>query len=266
MKRSLTILVLLFISHFLNAQEKPGTPNELDKLFIPDKNSLFNSESKTNEENSLPASDIKNVIKFNVAMLPRSIAAFYYQRRLTDQISLQGGLGICFNKDRIFSVVSGFSGDFSSSTAIDLEDMMANGQFSRNSLFTSFSFRLNWVSYFEWNASPYFEINTRYYSNKLKLDKFVDDRHGFSETPETIVRNTSFNLIYGLQYITEGKIKTSHDFYWGIGMRNTSFDTFTSSEITTSGPNYILYTKDPERSKRLAPSFIMGYAFGIGFK
>ena len=79
--------------------------------------------------------------------------------------------------------------------------------------------------------------------------------------------NISYNLIYGYEYITEGKIKTVHDFYMGIGVRNTSFDTYILDEsYANTTNNYItIYTKTSQKSKAFAPSLIIGYAFGFAF-
>ena len=269
----ITALLLCLVSGILSAQETPGTPNELDKLFVPDKNSIFNSSGKTGDDNSNPSIDVKNVISFNPIMLPRGIAAFYYQRRLNDQISLQGGLGSCFNKDRILSFVSGITDDFANNNSntqstLLLNRIMQSADFSSTSLFASFSLRLNWTSYY-WDYTPYFEINTRYYSNKLKLSQLSDggSAEQIEGTPDVTIKNICFNLIYGFQYLTEGKIKTSHDFYFGMGMRSTSYDKFSSSTVQTPGnySSYTLYTETSARATSFAPSFIMGYAFGIGF-
>lgn len=260
-------LFLCLLPGILRAQEIPGTPNELDNQFVPDKNSIFNSESKTGTNNSTPASDIINIIKFNATMLPRGIVSFFYQRILTEQISIQSGLGASFNKDRILSFVSGVSEEFSNNpSTVGLNKIMQFGEFNGASLFASLSMRLSWESYYG-DFTPYFEINSRYYSNKLRLTK-LNEYNSFElldGTPEVIIRNTSFNLIYGVQYLTEGQIRTSHEYYLGVGMRNTSFNAFTSSEVQMSNNNYTLYTKTAARSKTFAPSFIIGYVFGIGF-
>lgn len=253
----------------LSAQESPGTPNELDNQYVPDKNSIFNSDAKGGEEGVSSAIDVKNIIKLNATMLPRGIFALYYQKGITDQISLEGGLGACFNKDRVFGFVSGISDGFSgNSQVVELNTIMRYGELKGTSLFYSLSFRVSWDSYYD-NVTPYFSLNTRYYTNKLLLSQINDYQTDFERldgTPEVIIRNTSFNIIYGYQYITDGKIRTTHDYYFGLGMRNTSFDEFISTRITpSSGDDYTLYSKTSDRLKVFAPSFIVGYAFGIGF-
>jgi hypothetical protein len=260
------ILLLCSSSLLLKAQEPlPGQPNDLDKIYVPDKGSIFSSDAKKDDKSSYSVGDVKHIIKLNLTMFPRSIAAVYYERRFTDQVALQGGLGLTFDKDRIMGATSGIADDFSNNeSAIKLSEMMEYGVSNGNGLFASLSFRLNWDSYYYWDVIPYFEVNTRYYSNKLNINKL---EYGTIDGSASVkIKNISYNLIYGVEFLTEGKIRTAHDFYMGIGLRNTSYDKFTSVQSQNStGPDYPIYTKTSQRTKSYAPMFIMGYALGIGF-
>lgn len=268
MKLKPTILIFTLLvcssSLLLNAQEEqPGLPNDLDKMFVPDKNSIFNSEKNDEDGSDYLLVDVKNIIKFNPAMLPRSIAAFYYERRLSEQFSLQGGLGICFNKDRVMGSIAddwAYGSDGNSSVRLAL--IMQYGLYNEPSLFASIAVKLHWENPHSWNAMPYFEMSTRYYENKLKVSKIG---YGTMDgSPIVTVRNVSYTLVYGRQYLTEGKIRTSHDFYVGIGMKTVSFDRFISTEIV-SPPYGTLHTKTAERTKIPSALIVAGYVFGIGF-
>lgn len=269
LKPKILIFTLLFCSFslLLKAQvAQPGLPNDLDRMFVPEKSSIFNSDGKNDEGSSSNSSvDVKHIIKLNITMLPRSIAAFYYERRLNDQISLEGGLGISFDKDRIMGAVSSISDDFSGNySSIKLSEMMEYGVSNGKGFFASFSFRVGWDSYYDWNVIPYFEMNTRYYANKMKIGAMNYGVINGSSNVE--IRNICYNLVYGVEFLTEGKIQTAHDFYFGFGLRTTSFDKFTSTETNTgSGYSQPLHTNTGQRTKAYAPMFIMGYAFGIGF-
>lgn len=269
--------MLLLAAGSLKAQEQPGLPNDLDKQFVPDKNSVFNSDAKTKSaknDNSLNVG-VKNDIKFNIGMIPRSIAAFYYERTFTDQISLMGGLGVCYNKDRILGISAGIGDEFSSSSVnrLSVSTIFKYSTLEHPSLFGSFSFRVHWDSYYDWDWNPYFELNVRTYTNNLKIGQ-IDQGNGeiISGNSSTKVRYTAFNLIYGVQYYTDGKIHTTHDFYWGLGLRSLSYDTFVQSQNTTTSTVYpyntinaYTYTRSSTRVKQFSPVFIMGYAFGIGW-
>ncbi len=266
----IALSLLCIISSSILAQETPGPPNALDNQFVPDKNSVFNSDSKANEGKSDDSySDINNMIKFNIGLLARSIAAFQYERRISDQITLEAGLGTCFNRDFVLSAGSEIFGLRRNTNEIGVSELMTNSNFGGKSLYSSFSFRLRYDSYY-WESEPYFEINTRYYSNKFDITPIYTEYSSATNasvlvgTPDVTVRNTCINLIYGVQFITEGKIATTHDFYTGFGMKSLSYNKVTRDYDSNNTGNYT-YTNTSERLKAMGFSFVCGYAFGFGF-
>lgn len=262
--------MLLIAAGSLNAQQTPGPPNELDNQFVPDKNSVFNSEGTTGDgKDNSDYSENKNIIKFNIGLLARSIASFQYERRISDQITLEGGLGMCYNRDFILSFSSELFGLNNKSNEIGLYELMTNSDFGGKTLYSSLSFKLRYDSYY-WDSEPYFELNTRLYSNKFDMTPIVNEYatsyNGATlvGTPDITVRNTCVNIIYGVQYVTGGKISTTHDFYSGFGMRNISYNKVTRDYDSNYSNNYI-YTNTSEKLKGVGFSFVCGYAFGIEF-
>lgn len=265
------IFILCIVAGSLKAQQTPGSPNALDNQFVPDKNSVFNSEGNAGDgKDDDSYSDINNIVKFNIGLLARSIAAFQYERRISDQITLEAGLGTCFNRDFVLSVSSEIFGIGRSNNEIGAYELMTNSNFGGNSLYSSFSFRLRYDSYY-WESEPYFEINTRLYSNKFDMTPIVEEYNSpnytsavLVGTPDVTVRNTCINLIYGIQLVTDGKIATTHDFYTGFGMRSLSFNkVIRDNDVNNTG--IYTYTNTSEKIKAMGFSFVCGYAFGFGF-
>lgn len=267
----IAISILCIVGGSIKAQQTPGAPNELDNQFVPDKNSVFNSEGNAGEAKDDDSySDINNIIKFNIGLLARSIAAFQYERRISDQITLEAGLGTCYNRDYVLSVSSEIFGFRRSNNEIGVSELMTSSDFGGKSLYSSFSFRLRYDSYY-WESEPYFEINTRYYSNKFDITPIVNEYNSSYNgasilvgTSDITVRNTCINLIYGIQIVTDGKIATTHDFYTGFGMRSLSFNKVIR-DYDSNNTGIYTYTNTSERVKGMGFSFVCGYAFGFGF-
>ena len=62
------IIIFSFISigNIYSQEEKPGAPNEQDKQYVPDKNSIFDSKNKSNDSRATSGSntDFKNIVKY----------------------------------------------------------------------------------------------------------------------------------------------------------------------------------------------------------
>jgi hypothetical protein len=286
MKRRIISLFLFLLCTGAVAQEvSPGQPNELDRNYVPDKNSVFNSDGKRNEDAG-PV-EIKNAILFNPTLLSRSIVALFYERWLGSQTSLKAGGGICFNQDFIYSTA--FDAGIESSgilsdpiSTVSLATIMSRGQFVGPSLYGSFSVKRSWDGYAtEWN--PYLELNCQASNGAFKISTYEDSYYDYDNfnnysgpliagNPLVNVRTVSFNLMYGSRYITAGRVKTSHEFFLGIGAKLGTYDSFHSEEIKVEDPSYPGHYQNVQvemkgsiRENVWSPSFLMGYIFGIGF-
>lgn len=273
-KRFNTLFFILLINTFsinLLAQDSPGHPNELDNIYVPTNSSVFNNETNNASSNkNSSSSDFKNIISFNPTMLLRSIAALEYSRIIGEYVLLQGGLGECFGIDQIANVGNSI-GDISNNTntnssLVPLANIMSTAAFSAKSLYSSFSFKF--ITNDDWDWTSYIELNARFYSNNLYLNKLSDvgSNDVFNGTHNIVLQNRMFNLIVGKQLITDGGIKLSHDFFTGFGLRVLSYNTYqTTLAYDSSGNTYNIYSDAAEKQKMFLPSILIGYKLGFGF-
>ena len=85
------------------------------------------------------------------------------------------------------------------------------------------------------------------------------------------VRQINFLLNYGIRFTTTGNIKTSHEFYCGLGLRNFYYNV-TEKETVTIAQNFPLSTITYERyyktdaiENRKAAMVVFGYILGFGW-
>jgi hypothetical protein len=263
MKIRYLFFLLVLIPALANSQEVPGPPNDLDKNYIPGKNSIFGADANKSSNDYSPS--ISNAVMFNPCLLLRGVAGFFYQHSLSDQVGMQLGLGFSFNKDMIMSYGSEFGEAFSDpKSAISMYSMVVYGRYSGPGLFLSGGFRFSWDSYYSLDRKPYFEVNGRFITNQFVLSGTANESDfggAVSGTPKVSMKHTSFNLIYGVEYNTSGKIKTVHDFYFGVGLRSSSYNIFEAQQ----GYNYTTFVMTSRRESIIAPYLMAGYAFGLGF-
>ena len=235
---------------------------------MPDKNSVFNSEGDSDKGGS-SSYDLKNFVAFNVSMLIRQIASVEYSRRLGDVIVLQGGAGLCFGMDYIAMIgnqVDWVTSSHSSGDAMSLSDAAGYGTIMPNkSPFLTGSIRFITDDDYDWGS--YLEINSRFYSNKLQIDKMgYDSRDIFNGNPTLTIKNHLYSLISGVTYVTDGNIKTSHDLFCGFGFRVASYNTYKTVRMEDPQYGYYnVYQDEPTIQKLFAPSILFGYKFGFGF-
>ncbi|MFN5183962.1 MAG: hypothetical protein ACK5D5_13150 [Bacteroidota bacterium] len=268
-----SFFILFCVSVYAQVQPmKPGQPNELDNKFSPSNSSIFKPGSNTGSNNKSSSGDdveFKNAIKCNVALLPRKIAAFGYERFLGEHIGAEGWLGFVFGKDPIFSVLGsqmifdqGVGG-----SAIDLSDIMQSSTHYLGGLYYGAAIRFNFDSYYWSGASSFISIGFRSYSQKLDISPLINQQYSsiyksFEGSKIADLSQINYLLTYGYRLNTEGKIKTSHEFYFSTGIRNVSHSSYSSREGI--GDNTIYY---PNSNKQNFTGFFfgMGYILGVGF-
>jgi hypothetical protein len=249
-----------------------GPVNELDNTYTPPKNSLYDENSKKNDQYNSSSVDFNNVIKFNPFLLPRSTFALGYERKLVGNLTGTVFLGYNYKRDWIQTmgslVASGESDLLSSSSSeIGLASMLGSGIYKNGGLFSSIALRL-YTEDSPFDGS-YFEFQARFNNYTIDLGSASSDI-GYQFLPGTVtdvkIKNTSGYLIWGSQFYSSGKIKTTHDFYTGIGVRSTSYDVFSYNSVSDSdGSSANFLQNTGNRENALGLSFIMGYIFGIGF-
>jgi hypothetical protein len=283
----LVAIVLVFLQKLAFAQEAtPGLPNELDKMFVPDKNSIFYSgPGAASSGNSSSPIEIKNTITFNPTLLIRRSVGLFYEHWFSEKFSVKGGLGFCYNVDRIQAITysMGIAQQAFSparSSTVSIAKIMEDGVFEGPRLYSSVSLRLHWDSFFGGDWNPFLEANSQQHSNTLKMPSENVNYYNYYDhsgliivnEPVVHVRTFSLNLIYGSQFVTSGKVKTTHEFFFGMGLKNASYEVFRSSSQTLKDPELIgdpikiqVQEKTLERENILIPSLLMGYVFGFGF-
>ncbi|MCX6181136.1 MAG: hypothetical protein NT150_04320 [Bacteroidetes bacterium] len=241
-----------------------GPKNEMDDMYSPSNSPIFNS-SNNNGSSSFSITRPLNTIKLSPFLFFKGIASVSYERTLSDVFSAQASLGYCFSRDYSanFSLAEIFGDINNVTTSISMYEMMNYGKWNAGS---NFYFSLAGRAYFEssyslyswlfdWDES-YIELNYRLYNYQLNLEKEV---FPLLENDRVSIRNNSFNIILGQYYSTSGKIKSTHELYYGLSFLSRSFDIYKSDPITG------FHQKTGERGSILAPMFIFGYNFGIGW-
>src|ERR1700741_5381486 len=204
MKHRLCILLFLFqITLISIAQEKeikPGKPNELDKLYTPDKNSSTPSNGSTSSGSWAGKA---NFAKFNFGLLARSTCAFFYERKITDGISLQGGLGYVYGSDKAQVFLTDGESIYLNDTksSISLGTIIYHGTFKSGGPFLSAAVRFyysglysNWF-YNSGDRSSYLELGMRYYGQHYSFTSFPNDNNNgqtISGGSKIGIRNTCY--------------------------------------------------------------------------
>lgn len=275
----------LFLSavNFSLAQDAPPQGNDLDKLYTPDKNSVFNNEAGSGSQaknKTVNEINISNAVKFNFGLLVRNTAAFFWERKIANQFTIQPGIGVCYGKDRLMQEIGGdmdMTPYVSRSGTVPFGSLLKQGNFRGVNLFASFAFRLYTGNYYyggETFQSGYFEVNVRYSSMNVDILTTAPSSSGSSTgsnyyilgNPTVNFRTESYYFIYGYQFCTTGKTKTTHDFYCGAGFRSIKYDSFAlDNSQQYSGSVGYTYISTGTRAAALIPSLVAGYVLGFGF-
>ncbi len=253
--------------------EKPAQANSLDDKFTPDKNSIYNAKNSAGDNGS-GSEDCSNIVKFNPTLLIRKTAAVFYERRLGEVVGLQGGLGLCYGVDPVQALLSGEGEmvlNFGDRSAVSYSTLLSQGKSSGIGLFLSLSSRFHYSSWYFNSNNSYIELNYRFNSNPLNLNAYANSNPSnftiMGTDRDVSLRSNWYNVIWGTQFATEGKIQTTHEFYYGLGIRRTTFNMFATEQIQSNNSYYNTYRyyQTGERGKVLGFTFVAGYVFGIGF-
>ena len=263
----LILFYLLPLYAYTQKQDIPvGDPNDLDFRFVPDKSSILNS-SHSSAFGSSESSNVslKNVFKFNLLLVGRSVAAFSWEHPFGKIVSLEGSMGLCYGQDILQKTFSAASSGFSqtqSSQYVGLNTLLTNSTFAGSpNLFLSGGPKF----YFSDDApkGSYFQLNIRYYSNGLNLTSSDVQIIGSSNYS---VRNLSLNFIYGYQ-IVSGSSSKAHlvqDLNIGFGFIHTSYNGVTTGTNTSNYGTFSYWMQDGTRQSFSAPVFVFSYCLGFG--
>ena len=279
--------VLIFFSLFLSALSYSfaQNSNDLDKQYTPDKSSIFNNEGSSSSQGKNKNTndvDISNAIKFNFGLLVRNTAGLYWERKVSDRFTIQPGIGLCYGKDKLMQEIGGsmdMTPQNQRTNTVPFGSLLSQGNLTGVNIFTSLACRIYFGNYYyggETFQGGYLEINVRYSSMNVDIPTTGSSAtNGYAGgapyyipgLPTVNFRTVSYYLTYGYQLCTTGKIKTTHDFYFGFGFRSVKYDSYilenTSNQYT--GTADYTYISSGTRATALIPSLVAGYVLGFGF-
>ena len=275
MKKIYSLFLLFIFLHSISiySQKKDvqtGDPNDLDQKFVPDKSSILNSVNSTSTSSGHREGSVKNIIKFNLALLGRGTAAVFWEHPFGKVVSVEGGLGLCFDKDYMQGVFAGafadaFDNGNNTSKYVPLSTLLNGATFAGGpNAYLSGAVKL----YFTDDApeGSYFSFNMRYYTNNLQVNPTNSPL--LQGSSDITVKNLGFNALFGYQFIGGGKnVSLVNDFYFGFGLRRTAYDGIQvfSGVSPLTGGSQTTWTPDGTTQTNLAPVFLIGYSLGFGF-
>ncbi|MFL5753197.1 MAG: hypothetical protein ACJ76F_07315 [Bacteroidia bacterium] len=279
--KKILYLILFFLSLALfsfSQEEKPGKPNDLDKQYTPDKNSILGS-SKASSSNSGGGSggDIQNIVKFNFALLARSTFAVFYERRIVEGFSVQGGVGYCYNKDRAqYFLSQGEDIPLSeTSTSLSMGRIIKNGSYKPGfNPFMAVAIRFHFTGLYSYGyyggggdaRNSYFELGARLNVNRYDVSRMNTANEKIIGDTKVNIRNMCYTMTYGYLFETDTKLVTTHEFYTGFGIRKSTYDKFSSEQVNSPLGGYSLqHTKTGGKESLFTPMFMVGYVLGFGF-
>lgn len=271
------ILIIIFVSIFTNFAhaQSIGQPNELDEQYTPKGTGPLSAVSKSNNSSKNYNSDYpKNIIKFTPTSLVRSLVILNYERNLSDNFSVTGGLGFNFNKDIIYSVlgsemnISGYSSGGQNEQ--DLNSIMNKSSHNGISPYFSGGVKLVYESLF-WENFGYIEFLYYNYANKLNYELETSSsstKYIMNGSPALKINFSHFAMKWGTQFQTEGKIKTTHELFLIAGLRTATHNVVSYTVENNYSSSYysaMIYNIESRKVKSSSILFGFGYTFGIGF-
>ncbi len=205
---------------------------------------VFNAEDAkeiTIQEESV----LRNAIKWNWSLLGRGVFMLNYERELKPWLSVEGGLGLCY-QDWMFEASKG------------IEDI----------LFDSYNDSENAVAIIK----PAFEGRVRFYPFQLNdMEGFYCSlgysrrNYKFETDLEGILYHTGYHIndtqfMVGWQYESWWIDNILADFYLGIGMRGYTYSFIDKSENNASTDSYIIAEETGNN-----PAFFCGFKLSIPF-
>lgn len=263
-------IIFLLLSVVLFPQEiKPGKPNELDNIYSPDKASskpILNSSS-------VHLADKKNFLKYNLGFIPRSTFALHYERKFNDVISLVGGLGYNYNKDKIQT--SSAEGDFylidNSVSSLSINEIITNNVYKNGAnLFASASLKISYVGLYSFlyddERRNFIQFECRYAAVNSSLYGIKNSTEQVQNGNNLLIKNTCYLVHWGYQFTAGNQPQTSHEFLVGFGVRKINYNVFTPTVgYDPYGQPITIHQKTISTETVTAPMVTLAYIIGFGF-
>ncbi|MCX6181134.1 MAG: hypothetical protein NT150_04310 [Bacteroidetes bacterium] len=246
--------IFMFISDILCAQNK----NEFDDVYTPPATSLMGAK---NFSHGAFSDGPKNIIKLSPTLLTRSIIAINYERFINPNLSLTGGLGYAFSRDWMLLLSSEFLSEFSftENSSLTAYEIIYEGSFVKpGNMYYGLGMRIYYDGFLSDDINSYVDLSGRFYANTFAITSQVG-------TTKTSINNSVINMSWGFSSCTSGKIQTTHDFYFGFGMRVISYNKFVKQDVTYNFSTYTVDVMTNEKINVYSPTLLAGYTFGVGW-
>jgi hypothetical protein len=264
--RATLLFCSLSLGLFSQEQDSPiGLPNDLDRLYVPGKNSILNSSYSISTA-SHESTPVKNIVKFNLTLLTRSTFAFFWEHPITKLTSFEAGLGATYGMDymqKTFSEVTEDFGGANNNGSLKLYTLLQNSSYSGSpGPFVSGGMKI----YYSDDApeGSYISFNIRYSKYNLTYDQ--NNGTAIGGSPDYSVKNLCFNLTSGHQFISKslGKGSFVQDLYMSVGLRKVTYGGFTLPS-SNSSYNQNTYVNSGLDITQMQPVILLGYTLGLGF-
>jgi hypothetical protein len=210
---------------------------------------------------------IKSCIKFEPTLLARGVFAFGYERQLIHNLTFQGTAGLAWDKD--FIQVGGvlpITTEETPANEVDLADILRQGRGGKSGYYLSGDAKVYFSNDIFNDGYFAFKLTSNYYNLSYRAGSTISSQN-YKPTAYVVedislnIFNGSFSILCGTQFATSGTIKTTHDFYIGVGLNYLFYKKFLAD---TPGPNN--RTNVTVGAKTFAKTVFVsfGYAIGIG--
>lgn len=266
----LSLFVFLTLSSLIFGQSKntKGSSslksNELDEIYTPPKNSLFDELSSKNQ--SISNYNFKNCIKLNPLYFFRNTFALGYERIINDHVGVEGFLGYSYGSDAIqklgIVVSEEMKEDATPNTDVYLGEISEYGKFKKGGLFGSIGLKY----YYDGNAFDDYFIGIQSRFNSFTRTVNLDNYGNGYQDIDVKVNNMSTYFIWGNSRVSgSSKRPFVQEFYTGIGIRNSSFDAIDRIEnVDANGYTSYYHQLTGEKAKTIGFVFVMSYTIGFG--
>ncbi len=245
---------------------------QTDSSITLPENTIFTEHSKVGFNRD--AAFFNNVIKIEPTMLLRNTVFAGYDRYINNNFAVSAGAGYCFGFDPLLVVnptINVLTNIDPNSEYFSFNDLVS----VRKKFKTGFSFQLAARRYFEkddYFPGGYAELSYRFSHFQYSFT----DEDFLNSTGYTIKNNQPVNLgtsamtiSYGYQIHTRGKIKTVHDFAFGVGYRIAAINEITKNNRSINSQTGTLLPKESTmyNNKVFFGGYMInvGYTFGFGF-
>jgi hypothetical protein len=248
------LISIIFILSFICAFSQ-----ELDSKYTP-KGGIFGETYKKKSTSS----EISNVISYNPTLLTRSTNALFYERKITSDQTLKVGVGKHLGEDWILFEIGGSVDIKQADSEISIYKATNNSFLTSSTPFLSLSYKYYYDN--ELLDGVYVELNYRRGTFNYEADSRIDSYEVVGSKDYTL-NISSLHIIFGNLSISSGRLKFTHDFYIGLGLRSLKFNAFKMDSYIDSftGDAEYIYVISTQKTSNILPSIVAGYSLGFGF-